>query len=37
MLERIKPEYLIIFDSEREAQAVGFKPSEYAHISVKKQ
>lgn len=37
MLERIKPEYLIIFDSEREAQAEGYKPSEYTHISVKKQ
>ena len=37
ILERIKPEYLIIFDSEKEAQAEGYKPSEYAHISVKKQ
>ena len=36
ILERIKPEYLIIFDSEKEAQAEGYKPSESAQISVKK-
>jgi hypothetical protein len=30
MLPRIKPENLIIFDSEREAQAQGFCPSRYA-------
>jgi hypothetical protein len=32
MLERIKPENLIIFDSESEAQAHGFKPSHYASV-----
>jgi methylphosphotriester-DNA--protein-cysteine methyltransferase len=28
-LRKIKPENLIIFDSENEAQAQGFKPSKY--------
>ena len=29
-LEKIKPENLIVFDSEKEAHAQGFKPSKYA-------
>ncbi len=34
---KIKPENLIIFDSEKEAQAHGFKPSSYATTRGKKQ
>jgi hypothetical protein len=30
---KIKPENLIIFDSESEAKAHGFKPSHYARVS----
>ncbi len=30
LIRKIKPENLIIFDSESEAQAQGFKPSSYA-------
>jgi hypothetical protein len=36
MLEWIKPEHLIIFDSEVEAKAHGFSPGQYAHISAKR-
>ena len=36
MLEWIKPEHLIIFDSEIEAKAHGFSPGQYAHISAKR-
>jgi len=36
MLERIKPENLIIFGSESEAMAQGFSPGQYAHISAKR-
>jgi len=35
MLEWIKPEHLIIFDSEEEASKRGFSPGQYAHISAK--
>jgi aspartate carbamoyltransferase catalytic subunit len=31
-VRKIRPENLIIFDSEKEAQAQGFKPSRYAHL-----
>jgi len=31
-VRKIRPENLIIFDSENEAQAQGFKPSRYAHL-----
>ncbi len=36
MLERIKPENLIIFGSESEAMAQGFRPSQYAHTPAKR-
>jgi aspartate carbamoyltransferase catalytic subunit len=36
MLEWIKPEHLIIFDSEVEAKTHGFSPGQYAHISTKR-
>jgi len=36
MLGRIKPENMIIFGSEKEAQDQGFKPSQYAHTPAKR-
>ena len=36
MLGRVKPENLIIFGSEKEAQDRGFKPSQYAHTPAKR-
>ncbi len=36
VLEEIKPEHLIIFDSEEEAGQRGFSPSQYAHIPAKR-
>ena len=35
VLERIKPEHLIVFDSEKEAQEHEFTPSQYAQVSTK--
>ena len=32
LIEKIKPENLIIFDSEKEAEAHGFRPSAYARV-----